>query len=120
MLAFIALGREYYPMRYESSDPAYNASQESKCWEMFHSELKTPYCEGDLDHEGNHRGRAFEWSVESKADPQIAERFLGLWRRIPNYPKGIVLNDDGSVTMTIGAFDASVRFIGLGRDPHSD
>ncbi len=107
-------------MRYESSDPAYNASQESKCWEMFHSELKTPYCEGDLDHEGNHRGRAFEWSVESKADPQIAERFLGLWRRIPNYPKGIVLNDDGSVTMTIGAFDASVRFIGLGRDPYSD
>jgi hypothetical protein len=99
-------------MRYSHGETRYDAIGESKCWEMFHPELRNgPHCGEDLDHQGDHRGNNLTWAAEPQTDADTAQRFLDAYRRIPNGTEGITLNDDGTATLTIRALEAAVRFI---------
>lgn len=79
---------------------------------MFHPELKSgPYCRKDAGHDDSHRGNNLTWPCEPQVDAETAQRFLNAYRRIPNGTEGIVLNDDGTATLTLVGLEAAVRFV---------
>lgn len=101
-------------MRMSFSLESYDKGGEGKCWEMWHVEVpRGPYCALDLDHEGDHKGFGMQWPMPPEVDKLTAERFLQLYRRIPNDNHDIVLRDDGVVEMTLTAFYAVTAFINI-------
>lgn len=101
-------------MRMSFSVKSYNMGGEDKCWGMWHTEVpRGPYCALDLDHQGDHRGFGMHWPKPSEVDGETAEKFFQCYRSIPNHDHDIVLRDDGTVEMTLGAFWAATVFIDL-------
>jgi hypothetical protein len=66
-----------------------------------------------LGHGGDHAGNAFSWSQTPHVDATVAKKFLTYYRSIPNSNHDITLRDDGTVSMSLGAFQAATAFIGV-------
>ncbi len=90
----------------------YNDAGRGECWELWHPGVtQSPHCGLKLNHKGDHEGNGMVWSKEPAVDAETAAKFLSYYRRIPNPNHAIVLNDDGSVTMTLSALRAATQFI---------
>lgn len=92
----------------------HNAGNESKCWEMFHPEVRSgPVCSKDVGHEEPHEGSGIRWREEPQVDTETALRFLKAYRSIPNSYHEIELGHDGMITVTLRGLEAATRFISV-------
>jgi len=91
----------------------YDHDADVKCWLMWHPDVQIPYCQELIGHDGDHSGFAVKWSRSPRVDVRTARDFLHMYRAVPNGYHDITLCDDGTVTMTLAAFSAATRFIGL-------